>query len=105
MGWVATIQPVKRPSTGESQLLAGNRHGVLSALSFINSGCVCYLDQSWLRKTTDIGEVNRGNVNQSRKRPAVAGLFFDFGDGQSTRPYLLHYSDCATGKKEFITLA
>jgi hypothetical protein len=52
----------------------------------------------WLRKAMDIEEVNRGNVNQSRKRPAAAGLFFDFGDGRSTTPYLLYYSACPIGK-------
>ena len=84
-------------SMGESQLLKWNRHGVLSALSFTDSG-VCHFDRAWLRKTTDNGEVNRGNVNQSRKSPAAAGLFFDFGDGRSTTPYLSYYSACPTGK-------
>jgi len=88
---------VKQLSTGESQLLKWNKHGVLSALSFTDSG-VCHFARAWLRKTTDIGEVNRGNVNQSRKRPATAGLLFDFGDGRSTTPYLLCYSACPTGK-------
>ena len=40
---------------------------------------VRYYDQAWLRKATDIVEGRRGNVNQSRKRPAATGLFFDFG--------------------------
>ena len=97
-------QVVKQPSTGESQLLKWNRHGVLSVLGFTKSG-VCRSNRAWLRKATDTGEVNRGNVNQSEKRPAAAGLLFDSDVSQPTTPYLLNYAACATGKKEFITLS
>ena len=79
-------------------------HGILSALGFTDNGSCC-CDRTWLKKSKDNGEVNGGNVNRSEKRPADAGLFFDSGDGQSTTPYLLCYSACATGKKEFIKLS
>ena len=81
-----------------------DRHGGLSVLGFTKSG-VCCCDCAWLRKATDNGEVNEGNANRSEKRFAAAGLFFDSGDGQPTKPYLSCYSACATGKKEFITLS
>ena len=89
---------------GERRLVNEDMHGVLSVLGFTDSG-VCCCDCAWLRKATDIEEVNRGNVNRNEKRPAAAGLFFDFGVGQPTRPYLLCYAACATSKKEFITLS
>jgi hypothetical protein len=79
-------------------------HGGLSVLGFTKSG-VCCCDCAWLRKATDNGEVNEGNANRSKKRPAAAGLFLDSGDSQPTTPYLLCYSACATGKKEFMTLS
>jgi len=55
-------------------------HGILTALGFIDNGSCC-CDRAWLGKATENGEVNRGNVNQSGKRPAAAGLFFAFGEG------------------------
>jgi len=81
-----------------------DRRGILSARGFTDIG-VCYCDCEWLRKATDIDEVNKGNVNRSKKRPAAAGLFFDSGVNQPTTPYLLCHSACATGKKEFIILS
>ena len=77
---------------------------ILPALGFIDNGSCC-CDRAWLRKATENGEVNRGNVNRSKKRPAATGLFFDSGVNQPTTPYLLCYSACATGKKEFIKLS
>ena len=79
-------------------------HARLPVLGFTDNGSCC-CDRAWLRKATENGEVNKGNVNRSEKRPAAAGLFFNSGDGQSTTPYLLCYSACATGKKEFIILS
>jgi len=55
-------------------------HGILSALGFADNG-ICCCDRAWLRKATDIGEVNKGNVNRSKKRPADAGLFFNSDEG------------------------
>lgn len=36
---------------------------------------ICYCDHPWPRKATRNGEVNKGNVNRTKKRPADAGLF------------------------------
>jgi len=47
-----------------------NRHGVLSALSFTDNSDVRCFGQSPLRKTADIVEGKRRNVNCNRKRPA-----------------------------------
>ena len=79
-------------------------HGILPVLGFTDNGSCC-CDRAWLRKATENGEVNGGNANRSEKRPAAAGLFFASGVNQPTTPYLLCYSACATGKKEFITLS
>ena len=50
---MATIQVIKRLSTGESLVLNWNRRGILSALSLTDNNYVRYFDQAWLRKTTD----------------------------------------------------
>ena len=48
---MVTTQVVKWLSTGERRLLNWNRRGVLSALSFTDSGGVRYFDRAWLRKS------------------------------------------------------
>jgi len=63
-------QVVKRLSTGQGWLLNWNRHWVLSALSFTDNSDVRCFDQSPLRKTADIAEGKRRNLNRNRKRPA-----------------------------------
>ena len=78
--------------------------GFLSVRGFIDNS-ICCCDCAWLRKATENGEVNRENINRSEKRPAAAGLFFDFSDNQSTTPYSLCYSACTAGKKESIALS
>ena len=79
-------------------------HERLAALGFVDKGICCW-DCAWLRKATENGEVNRENINRSEKRPAAAGLFFDFSGNQSATPYSLCYSVCTAGKKESIALS
>lgn len=74
--WMSTAQVGKRFGVGERRVLKLNRHGVLSSLSFTNNKGVCYFDQTWLGKATNIFQKKQGNINQSKKRPATAGLFF-----------------------------
>ena len=85
----------------ESRLLNWNERSALSPRDFTDSDDARYFDQAWLKKTTDIVEGRRGNVNLNRKRPAAAGLFFDFGDGRSTTTAFivsLYRSACPAGK-------
>jgi hypothetical protein len=49
-------------SIGEGWLVNWNRRGVLSALSFTNSG-VCYLERAWLRKATNVVEGKRPSLS------------------------------------------
>jgi hypothetical protein len=47
---------------GERWLLSWTSYGVVWVLSFPNSSGVRYFDQAWLRKATDSGAGNRGNI-------------------------------------------
>lgn len=77
-------QMIERLSTGGSCVLSQSGRALMSGPSVTDSDGVPYYGQAWLRKATDIGGGKIGNTNQSRKRSAATGLFFDFGDGRST---------------------
>ena len=64
-------------------LLNWIRRWVLSASDLTDNGHICCLDQMWLRKAADVAEGKRGHMSRGRKRPATAGLFFDFSGGWS----------------------
>lgn len=49
-------------SIGERWLVNWNRRGVLSALSFTDSG-VCYSERAWLMKATNVVEGKRRSVD------------------------------------------
>ncbi|MGA8848925.1 MAG: hypothetical protein WB564_03770 [Dehalococcoidia bacterium] len=48
---------------GERSLLNGMRCGAVPSISFTDNINVRYFDQTWLRKTMDIGAGMSGNVN------------------------------------------
>jgi hypothetical protein len=64
-------------------LLNWTKWCALSASNFIDKDDVGRLDEMWLRKAMDVVGGKRGHVNQSKKRPAVARLLFDFRGGRS----------------------
>jgi hypothetical protein len=47
---------------GKGRLVSWDMRGVLSALSFTDSNGVCYFDQAWLRRATDIVGGKRGDI-------------------------------------------
>jgi hypothetical protein len=55
-------QGVKGFDMGKRRLLKGVRCGVSSSPSFTDNSGVCYFDQAWLRKTTDIMGDKVGNI-------------------------------------------
>jgi len=73
------------------------RRGTASGLNLTNSSAFAV---STKRSRRNHGHRGRKvmECEQGGKRPAAAGLFFDFGDGRSTAPCLLCYSACPTGK-------
>ncbi len=57
-----------------------DRHGILPAPGFTGNA-ICGCDPMWLGKATESGEdsIEQGSGNE--KRPADAGLSFDWGEG------------------------
>jgi hypothetical protein len=55
-------QVVKGLDMGKGRLMNWDMRGVLSALSFTDSNGVCYFDQAWLRKATDVVGREIGSV-------------------------------------------
>jgi hypothetical protein len=53
-----------------------NTYEELPALGFGDNG-ICCCEWMWLKRVRDGAEGSRGNISQSEKRPADAGLFFD----------------------------